>query len=158
MKNKKVNKKINTIRKEKKNLPIKLPIKFTKEQIKIFEKFGVETIYLYGSYAQGFTHPMSDVDIGVVLKNPAKYENKTMEPYMKLWDIFTDIFPNIKKVDVVLLQFTPIGLQRDAVIDGKVLYEKSLEKKFIYKENVLKRFADIKYFYDMRHKAILDRI
>lgn len=133
-------------------------IKFTRKQLKTFNELGVELIYLYGSYAQGYTHPMSDIDVGVVLKEPQKYENKTMDAYIKLHNIFSEIFPCIKEIDVVLLQFTPLALQRDAVIEGRIIYEKNAEDKFLYKEYVLKRFADIKYFYDMRHKAILDRI
>ena len=132
-------------------------IKFSQKQINQFKKMGVETVYLFGSQAQGFTHPLSDVDIGVVFENPEKYKNKTMEPYLKLDDIFSDVFPK-KQIDVVFLQFTPLSLQFNATRDGKVLYEKDEKKRFCYQEDVLKRYLDIKYFYDLRYKAILERM
>ena len=132
-------------------------IKFSQKQINQFKKMGVETVYLFGSQAQGFTHPLSDVDIGVVFENPEKYKNKTMEPYLKLDDIFSDIFPK-KQIDVVFLQFTPLSLQFNATRGGKVLYEKNEEKRFCYQEDILKRYLDAKYFYDLRYKAILERM
>lgn len=133
-------------------------VKFSQEQLNRFEKIGVETVYVFGSQAQGFTHPLSDVDIGVVLSDPKKYEHKTMEPYLELYDIFTDVFQKAKAVDIVLLQYTPIKLQFNATTDGKVIYEKDKEKRFNYQENIIKQYCDLKYFYDMRYKAIMDRI
>ena len=52
-------------------------IEFSQKQIDQFKKMGVETVYLFGSQAQGFTHPLSDVDVGVVFEEPEKYKNKT---------------------------------------------------------------------------------
>ena len=132
-------------------------IKFSQKQINQFKKMGVETVYLFGSQAQGFTHPLSDVDIGVVFENPEKYKNKTMESYLKLDDIFSDIFPK-KQIDVVFLQFTPLSLQFNATQNSKVLYEKNEEKRFCYQEDVLKRYLDIRYFYDLSDKYFLERI
>ncbi|OGF21359.1 hypothetical protein A2Y83_02545 [Candidatus Falkowbacteria bacterium RBG_13_39_14] len=60
MKIRKTNKQLRTPCKKKVKLPFELPIKFTKAQIKTFDELGAELIYLYGSYAQGYTHPMSD--------------------------------------------------------------------------------------------------
>lgn len=132
-------------------------IKFSQKQLNQFKKMGVETVYLFGSQAQGFTHPLSDVDIGVVFEDSEKYKNKTMEPYLKLDDIFSDIFPK-KQIDVVFLQFVPLNLQFNAIRDGKVLYEKDEEKRFCYQEDVLKGYLDIKHFYDLSDKYFLERI
>jgi len=133
-------------------------IKFTAKQINQFKKMGVVAIYLFGSQAKGYTHPLSDIDIGVIFSNPKKYEDKTMKPYLKLYDTFTDIFPKAKHIDIVLLQYTPISLQFQATQEGIVLYESDKNKRFQYQEYVLKRYLDLKHFYNLRYKAILERI
>lgn len=133
-------------------------VKFSQKQINQFKRLGVDIIYLFGSYAQGFTHPLSDIDIGIVFNKPEKYKNKKMKAYLKLYDIFTDIFPEIKEVDIVFLQFTPLSLQLDAIREGMVLYERDEETRFNYQEMVMKKHADIKYFYDLSNKYLLERI
>ena len=143
-------------------------IKFSSKHIKIFKKMGIQTIYLFGSYAKGKIHPMSDFDIGVVFDKPEKYRDDTMRPYLKLYDIFTDVLPKeyLKKrlkmkaheFDLVFLQFAPIRLQFNAIKDGITLYEKDKKKKFDYKEYIMKRYCDLKYFYDLHYNAILESI
>lgn len=143
-------------------------IKFSQRQINIFKKMGIQTIYLFGSYAQGFSHALSDIDIGVVFKKPEKYRDKTMEAYLELYKIFTEVLPRdylrrrfkLKEheFDLVFLQFTPISLQFEAIKGGKVLYESNEEKRLSYEEYVVKKYCDLKYFHDLRYKAILERI
>jgi len=145
-----------------------IKINFSKKQINQFKKLGIEIIYLFGSYAHGFTTPMSDVDIGVVFSNPKKYKDKTMKPYLELYKIFTEVLPKkyLRKrfkmreheFDIVFLQFAPIGLQFNAIKNSKVLYEKNKEKRFQYEEYVMKQYCDLQYFYDLSYKCLLERI
>ena len=132
--------------------------KFTKKQINQFKKIGIETIYLFGSQAEGFATPNSDVDIGVVFSCPKKYKDKTMDAYLKIDKIFSDVFPKVKKIDVVFLQFTTIALQFNAIKYGKVLYEKSEEKRFDYHEKIIRIHADLEYLYKLEYKCVLERI
>lgn len=132
-------------------------IKFNEAQINQFKKLGVSVIYIYGSQATGLSNFASDIDIGVVFSNPEKYKDKTMKVYNELYFIFTDIFPG-KKVDIVLLQFASPTLQFKAVSDGVVIYEKNAQSNFEYKEAVIKKYADIKYFLDLRAQEVLNRI
>lgn len=143
-------------------------IKFTQKHINTFKNLGIETIYLFGSHAQGRTHPMSDIDIGVVFSQPEKYKDNTMPAYSKLYDVFTDVLPKeylrkrfkmrAHEFDLVFLQFAPISLQFNAIKGSKVLYEKDQEKRFNYQEYIMKRNADLEYFYSLKHEAILERI
>jgi len=145
-----------------------LKIRFSKEKLKQFKKMGIEVIYLFGSRAQGFETSLSDFDFGIVFEKPKKYRDKTMEVYLKLYDIFREVLPKkyLKKrfkmrkheFDIVFLQFVPISLQFNAIKDGKVLYERDREKRFQYEEYVMKRHADLKYFYDLSFKSLLERI
>lgn len=143
-------------------------IQFSPKHINQFRKLGIETIYLFGSQAQGRTGPLSDFDIGVVFEKPEKYRDKAMKPYLELYKIFTEVLPKeylrrrfkMRKheFDIVFLQFAPMRLQLEAAQNGKILYEKNLEKRLSYEEYVLKRNCDLKYFYDLRYQAILERI
>ncbi len=143
-------------------------IKFAKKHLNTFKKLGIETIYLFGSHAQGNTHPLSDIDIGVVFSKPEKYKDNTMSAYSKLYNVFADVLPKeyLKKrfkmraheFDLVFLQFAPFSLQFNAIRDAKVLYEKDEEERLNYQEYVVKRNADFEYFNNLRHQAILQRI
>ena len=143
-------------------------MKFSQKQLNQFKKMGILVIYLFGSQAQGKTHKLSDVDIGIVFERPERYRDKTLDVYLKLYDIFTEVLPKdyLKRrfqlkeheFDIVFLQFSPVSLQFDAIKEGKVLYEKDKEKRLNYEEYVIKRYCDLKYFYDIHYQAILERI
>jgi predicted nucleotidyltransferase len=143
-------------------------IKFSKKHLNQFKRMGILAIYLFGSRAKGVTHPLSDFDFGIVFLNPEKYKENTLKVYSKLYDIFTDVLPKsyLKKrfklkeheFDIVFLQFAPIDLQFSAIKDGKVIYEGNKKKRLEYEEYLMKRHADLKYFYDLSFKALLERI
>jgi len=145
-----------------------LKIKFSKKQIEQIEKMEIETIYLFGSYAKGYVHSLSDIDIGVVFSNAEKYQDKTMDVYLKLYDIFTDVLPKeyLKRrlktrrheFDLVFLQFAPISLQFNAIRGTKILYEKNRKKRLEYEECVIKKYLDLNYLYNLSYKYLLERI
>ncbi|MCD6194352.1 MAG: nucleotidyltransferase domain-containing protein [Candidatus Aminicenantes bacterium] len=145
-----------------------IKIKFSKKQVNLFKKLGIETIYLFGSHAQGNPNPLSDFDFGIVLANPEKYKEKTLDVYLKLYDIFTEILPKQylsqrfklreHEFDIVFLQFTPISFQFAVIKNGQVLYERDKENRLKYEEYVIKRKADLKYFHDLSFKRLLERI
>lgn len=145
-----------------------MELSFSQKHIAAFEEAGILALYLFGSYAEGNTHPLSDVDIGVIFEKPEQYKHNTMEPYSLLYDIFTDVLPKeylqkrfeLKEheVDIVFLQFAPLNLQFEATRNGKILYEEDIKKRLDYEEYVLKKNCDLKYFYDLRYNAILERI
>lgn len=128
---------------------------------------GVLAVYLFGSYAADRVHPLSDYDFGVVFEDPEKYKDKTMDVYSKLYDIIIEHLPKkylrkrlemrAHEFDIVLLQYAPIRLQF-AAIKGKVLYESDTEKRLQYQEYIIKRHADMKYYYDLSFKHLLERI
>ena len=143
-------------------------IKFSQKHTNQFKKIGIQTIYLFGSRAQGKTHALSDFDIGVVFENPQKYKNKTFEVYSKLYDIFTDVLPKAylqdrfkmrrHEFDLVFLQFAPISLQFEASRNSIVLYESNAEKRFTYEEKVINHYCDLGHIFDLSYKALLERL
>jgi len=60
--------------------------------------------------------------------------------------------------DLVFLQFAPIYVQFNATRDARILYESNREKRLDYEEYILKRYCDLKYFYDLHYKSVLERI
>jgi len=145
-----------------------IKIKFPQKQLNQLKKIGIEIVYLFGSQAEGKTHPLSDFDFGIVFEKPEKYKDNTLDVYSKLYGIFTDVLPKSylrrrfqmreHEFDIVFFQFAPLSLQFNAIKGGRVLYEKNEEARFRYQEEVMKRNADLQYFYEMRYKAILERI
>ena len=133
-------------------------VRFSKKQIEIFKELDISLIYVYGSQAQGTQTKLSDIDVGIVFDNFQQCENNQKEIYLKLYDIFTDIFIEYKKVDLVFLQATSIMLQTRAVFDGVLIYKKDDTEEFNYKKYVMMKHADTQYFRQMRQRAILNRI
>lgn len=143
-------------------------IRFSEKQIGEFEKMGINVIYLFGSRAKGITTSLSDFDFGIVFENPEKYRDTTLDVYNKLYEIFVDILPKKylrqrfkmreHEFDIVFLQFASPSLQFSAIKEGQILYEKDKEKRLDYEEYVMKICCDLKYFFDIRYQAILERI
>lgn len=129
---------------------------------------GIQTIYLFGSQADNTAHSLSDVDLGIVLKEPEKHRGSTMDIYLKLYDIFTDVLPKdylkrrfqlrAHEFDLVFLQFAPIKLQFEAIKNKKVLYETDKIKRLDYEEYVIKRYCDLQFIFQLDEQAILARI
>lgn len=143
-------------------------IKFSEKQLNQFKRLAIEAIYLLGSRAQGNSHSLSDFDFGIVFSNPEKYKEKTLDIYLKLYDIFTEILPKKylrqrfklreHEFDIVFLQFTPISFQFAVIKNSRVLYERDKEKRLKYEEYIIKRNADLRYYHDLSFKALLERI
>lgn len=147
----------------------KMEIRFTKKQINGFKEIGVQTVYLFGSYAKRkYIHDLSDIDIGIVLEKPEVLENDSLDLYSKVYDIIVDSLPKtyLKKrfaqkkheVDIVFLQQGPIKFQFEAIKDAKILYEGNKELRLQYEENIMKMRCDLDYFYKLSYKHLLERI
>jgi predicted nucleotidyltransferase len=61
----------------------------------------VATIFLFGSRATDTASPLSDRDIGVLLKVPPP-ETEHPNFYLPFYELFTDLFPD-SQVDIVIL-------------------------------------------------------
>lgn len=105
-------------------------------------KLGVSIIYLFGSRAVGRGSPLSDVDIGVVLKNPP-VDGDLRDLYNKIFRVLSDQYP-ASKVDLVFLQTAPLALQFFAVRDGKVLFEEDPRYTADYEKRVIQEYLDFR--------------
>jgi len=101
---------------------------------------GVSIVYLFGSMSSGRTSPMSDVDIGIVLRD-VNLLKRSKNIYTKLYAIFADIYPSFT-IDIVFLQSAQLALQYDAVRNGKVLYETDPKLRADYEAEVMNMYFD----------------
>jgi len=110
-----------------------------KDEIKRLE---VSIIYLFGSRAVGRGSPLSDVDIGVVLKNPP-VDGDIRALYNKFYGLLSDQYPE-SKLDLVFLQTAPLALQFFAVRDGKVIFEEDPRYTADYEKRVIQEYLDFR--------------
>jgi len=102
--------------------------------------------YLYGSYARGKTHPFSDVDIAVYLR-----END-FKTYMQLLAKLPEIG---KEIDLRVLNDASPLFKYKVIKEGKLLVNKDdgLLKKFIY-ETLIEALEIKDIIEEMRKKRI----
>jgi len=112
---------------------------YSEEKLK---ELGAAIVYLFGSKAVGASTPVSDTDIGVVLKRPADSKD-TRVLYNSLYDLFAEQYPTAK-LDIVFLQIAPIPLQYQAISGGKVLFEADPRVTADYEEYVRSMYLDFK--------------
>jgi predicted nucleotidyltransferase len=118
-------------------------------------KLGVAVVYLFGSKAIGRGTRLSDIDIGVTLKNPA-FEKDTRALYQTLYEIFTEIYPN-SKLDIVFLQIAPLALQYSAIKDGKILFEEDPKFTADYVNLLINQYLDFKPVLDLFDQVSMER-
>lgn len=105
-------------------------------------ELGVSIVYLFGSKADGTSTPMSDTDLGVVLKEPQALSD-TRVLYKALYDLFAEQFP-ASEIDIVFLQSAPLPLQFHAAVEGKILFEADATAASDYKARVTNMYLDFK--------------
>lgn len=105
-------------------------------------ELSVAIVYLFGSKAVGTSTPLSDTDIGVVLKERAAV-NDTRVLFNTLYDLFAEEYPTAK-LDIVFLQRAPMPLQYQAITEGKILFEEDPRVTADYTEFVRTMYLDFK--------------
>lgn len=119
----------------------------------------VLAVYAFGSSIRGNLTALSDVDIGVVLFEPEKIfanPQKYQEIYDKVFRVLIEAI-NSQKLDLIFLQKTGLAVQKEAVLDGEIIYAKDLEKTYLYKENVLNSYLDFKPVINYFQQKIMER-
>lgn len=124
---------------------------------KIMENQGVGLAVVFGSRITGVGHPESDVDVGVVFFDSTRRRKQPVEVYGTIYEEFAKKL-SVKNIDVVYLEESPLSLQYKAVNDGIVLYEVSSVFFANYKENILKKYFDFKFFENIFNQAILGAV
>ena len=120
------------------------------------KRLGVTIVYLFGSAAEGKTMPQSDLDLGVVLEKPTAGRQRS-KLYLKLYDLFTDLFPG-KNLDIVFLQQASLELRFDAISHGQILFASDPEAAARFEDLTILLYVDFQPILREFNQAVLSRI
>ena len=118
-------------------------------------KLGILIVYLFGSKAIGKGSPLSDVDIGVVCKDPME-DKDTRSLYSRLYELFSDLYP-CSRLDIVFLQTATLALQFFAIRDGKVIFEGDPRFTADYENRVIQQYLDFRPVLDFFDRIAAER-
>jgi len=141
---------------------------FIKQEKSTIEALDVEALILFGSHAQGLAGPLSDVDIGVLVKNPLIFlgdRTQRNELYDSLYvNVLSPLVGRAVKrlcnIDIVFLQDELVNLQLKYHVSnhGVPLYERHTRAFANFKEDIMERYADFAPLRRMFNEAILAQI
>ncbi len=126
--------------------------KIFKETLK---QLGISIVYLFGSKATGRSNKLSDIDIGVVLKN-SPLSGNTRGLYNVLYKLFSEIYPK-SKLDIVFLQKAPLSLRYSAIKEGRILFEEDPTLTADYEYKVINQYLDFRPVLDLFDQIGMER-
>lgn len=94
---------------------------------------NVKAVYLFGSYATGKIHPLSDIDICVITNKKVSYKTE-----MKIMGYVTD------NLDISIFYMLPIAIRFRVFKEGKPLIVKDREFVNLVKFKTLQEYLDFK--------------
>jgi len=126
-----------------------------KEIKRKFEGLGITIVYLFGSKATGTGSSLSDIDIGVVLKeSPSGKDTRVL--YHNLYGLFAELYP-ASRLDIVFLYEAPLSLQYSAIREGKILFEKDPRLTVDYENIVMNQYLDFRPVLDYFDEVTMER-
>lgn len=132
------------------------PAAFPQEAVGIFKNQPVEFAYLFGSFAKGRTTSLSDIDIAVFLDEKLS-ENERFELRLKL---ISQMIAALRtdRVDLIVLNDSPLLLAFNTIRDGVVIYSKDEHKRIKFETKIMSRYFDQQYYYKRHAEATINRI
>lgn len=121
---------------------------------------NILAVYLYGSFANGLPNKMSDIDFGVVLKEPVDKSKALNLQFKYMGEIYDVVKPYIKVqyADAVVLNTAPPLLKQQSTINGKLIYCSDIDECVKFEVKVLKEYDDAMhlrktYYYYLNKQA-----
>jgi hypothetical protein len=105
--------------------------------------------YIFGSRAKGKKNKLSDIDIAI-LTDEEKVPKDV--PYGYKAKVIADLMSILKtgKVDLVILNESPLFLCFRVIHDSLILYSQDEKKRIDFEVKIMSRYLDRKFYYD-RH-------
>lgn len=122
---------------------------------------GAAAIYLFGSYAEKVPGPDSDIDIGILMREPklVDFSSSTLNLYQEFYDLLEPVLSkHTANLDIIFLQRADLGLRANAVRFGKLIFESDQKTRLDFEEITLILFSDFAYLQQGIDQAILGRI
>lgn len=114
-----------------------------------FTRPEIEVGYIFGSKAKGQENKLSDIDIAILIDEekaprslPYGYKANILTVLMKVLET--------EKLDLVILNESPLFLCFRVIHDGLILYSKDEIKRIQFEVKIMSRYLDRKFYYD-RH-------
>lgn len=115
---------------------------------KLVNKYNIELIYIFGSYATNRNNENSDLDIAVYLEGEPDGFIK-----LEILDELVGIFQR-EDIDLVILNKVDIVLQFQVIKYGKVVYMKDLFTKVLYESQTMSFYMDMEHFRNLRNEIM----
>lgn len=112
--------------------------------------------YLYGSQAEGRTNALSDIDIGILIRDGIGVE--------RLWRLEDALAADLRRilridrVDLVLLNLAPLRMRHEIITKGKVLYSADDGARADFESYSLRRYWDFQKYLEEYDRYFLARI
>ena len=129
----------------------------TKNQKEQLSSLGIAAVYLFGSAAERKSHPLSDLDLGVLLRRDPQRRVDFNLLYIALYDLFTEVFPQ-KSLDIVFLERAGLEIAFDAVAHGQILFERSRDERLELEQRITLLYADFRQLLSEFDSGVLQRI
>ena len=126
-------------------------MKLPKIPPKLYKKYKVQALYLFGSQAKGKTHAQSDTDLAVRFRH-----NPTLKEMLKLSNELAPYFSS--EIDLVDLADASLPLQYRIFRERRLLYAENPMHESTRRALTLTLYYDYKYYYDRFSKFETDRI
>lgn len=122
----------------------------------IFKKYPVEFAYLFGSHAKSNTTSLSDIDIAVFLDETLT-EKQIFGICLEISGELSKEY-NTDKIDLVVLNTSPLLLSFDIVATGKILYCADEKRRIEFEARTMSLYFDQQYYYKRHSEFTIDRI
>lgn len=117
----------------------------------------IAAVYLFGSHAEGVTHPGSDFDIGVLVKSK-HLENFSLDDELDL-EVKVSLALNTDNFDLVFAHKTTIAMRYRILNPQHLIFEFDEEERIEQESRAVMEYLDFSYylnkFYEGQKHTIL---
>ena len=138
---------------------------FSDEHVEVFRRFGIDVVYLFGSYADGTETPLSDADFGIVLSDPSCLKDDSSRVYGDMYSILCEVLPKSylmrrkelggHEFDIVFLQRSNPRMRYLAAMNGRVIYASSAKATADFRERSMLEYYDYRHFESISNEAFI---
>lgn len=114
----------------------------------------IAAAWLFGSAARGELRQGSDVDVGILLRDP---RTTAADEYMMLGDLIArlEVVTAPRPVDVVLLEHQGPVFAHEALIDGRLILESDRERRVAFQASAVMRGIDFRPTWEIAQQGQL---